>query len=148
MGKKRDGVTTCGICGKSLYHGDAAYATTTGVIEESVGGFSASDTDPWLTVACKKCGLKISDLICGIDEWKTFLVTFEFRSGEHCQHFHHIFKAKTLSGAERQAKAYLNQGGNSEKDGDIYYYFGGETACTIEDVREVTSSELIEALLA
>jgi len=56
----------CDICGEDIPDSSGAYATTTGSIEELYNGFAASDTDPWLTVACKKCGQIISDRISKI----------------------------------------------------------------------------------
>lgn len=57
----------CTICGKKLHDGDSAYATTTGTIEifGVIGeyGFNVNHREPWLTIACEECGLKISGKI-------------------------------------------------------------------------------------
>ena len=58
----------CDICGEDIPDCEPAYATTTGTIEKSYEGFAASDTDPWLTVACANCGSKISDAIVNLME--------------------------------------------------------------------------------
>lgn len=68
MAKKKVFWDGCGICGKEMYYGDRAYATTTGSITDDVGGFDAADCEPWLTVACEECGEKISEAICNLIE--------------------------------------------------------------------------------
>ena len=55
---------SCDICGTAMFDGDQAYATTMGSISEDLEGFAADNNEPWLTVACKKCGKKISDALC------------------------------------------------------------------------------------
>lgn len=55
----------CGICGKEMSYGDKAYGTTMGVIHGCGDGFYA-DSEPWITVACKKCGEKISAAISNL----------------------------------------------------------------------------------
>ena len=72
MARRKEFRDGCSICGKKMYYGNSAYATTTGSIEEDVGGFDAADCEPWLTVACEKCGEKIGDAIADliVEEYK------------------------------------------------------------------------------
>ena len=53
----------CDICGGDIKDGDEAYGTTTGTVDVTVEGFFPSDNAEYLTIACKKCGGLISDLI-------------------------------------------------------------------------------------
>jgi hypothetical protein len=61
-------VCNCTICGRPLYHDDPAYGTTTGTIDERIEGFVPSEFEPWLTIACKDCGWKISEAIENLQE--------------------------------------------------------------------------------
>ena len=63
-------ICNCTVCGKPLFDGDKAYATTGGTIEESVDGFMMDDIEPWFTVACESCGLEISGAITNIQKKK------------------------------------------------------------------------------
>lgn len=58
----------CTICGKDLYNGDKAYATTLGEISVLHGGFVEDEMEAYLTVACASCGEKISEAIGKIRE--------------------------------------------------------------------------------
>ncbi len=57
----------CTVCGKEFDEGDKAYATAVGSLEsfliEDDIGFFASEVEPWLTVLCEDCGLKVHNLI-------------------------------------------------------------------------------------
>jgi hypothetical protein len=66
MKRKKRIIWYCDMCGTALFDGDHAYATTVGDISEKDDGFVAACDEPWLTVACKKCGEKISDALCRI----------------------------------------------------------------------------------
>lgn len=50
-----------------MYDSDKAYATVGGVIDRVVEGFRPSDEDPYHTIACEECGLKISDAISQLE---------------------------------------------------------------------------------
>jgi DNA-directed RNA polymerase subunit RPC12/RpoP len=58
--------TNCTICGKELKDKDEAYGTTEGYIDDLSEGFVPYVDRPWLTVACKNCGERISEAISNI----------------------------------------------------------------------------------
>lgn len=64
--KTEEQISKCNVCGKPLYDGDRAYATTEGYIGGGIEGFVPDHKGPWLTVACEDCGLKITDVIEGM----------------------------------------------------------------------------------
>lgn len=57
-------IACCDICGEDLHDGDRAFGTTTGRVLREYDGFTADDSDPWITVTCQDCGDKITDTIC------------------------------------------------------------------------------------
>lgn len=59
-------ICCCDICGKELYDGDKAYATTDGQVKKDCEGFMPSQTEQWNIVACASCGERISDKICSL----------------------------------------------------------------------------------
>ncbi|RMF99724.1 MAG: hypothetical protein D6726_12525, partial [Nitrospirae bacterium] len=56
----------CSVCGKELQEGDRAYGTTMGWIDPLFDGFISDPDSPWLTVACEKCGERISEAIANL----------------------------------------------------------------------------------
>ena len=58
----------CTGCFEELTEGKKAYATVVGSIEgfdyEEVGlGFYPDEIEPWVTVLCEKCGMKLHNFI-------------------------------------------------------------------------------------
>ncbi len=64
--EKKKMVCVCDVCGRELFDGDEAYATSTGNVSLEAEGF-APGKDPWLTVACAECGEKISDAVASVE---------------------------------------------------------------------------------
>jgi hypothetical protein len=61
--KTEEPISKCTVCGKPLYDGDRAYATTEGYMDGGVEGFVPDHKVPYLTVACEDCGFKITEAI-------------------------------------------------------------------------------------
>lgn len=68
---------------------------------------------------------------------KEFLCTLEFRTGEYGVPFYHIVKAANFKSAENKIQKWLKQfypGQFDERDGNTYYYLGGEVAVEIDGI--------------
>jgi DNA-directed RNA polymerase subunit RPC12/RpoP len=74
MAEKKKLLGSCSVCGKDLYEGDDAYATSTGKMDAIAEGFYMDTFQPWGTVACKECGSKISTAIASLIEAKSDVV--------------------------------------------------------------------------
>ena len=77
---------------------------------------------------------------------KQFLCTLEFRSGEHGVPFYHIVKARTIKAAESKIHKWLRQfypAQFDEKDGNTYYYIGGEVAVDIKGIEPLDTDKFI-----
>lgn len=72
-----------------------------------------------------------------------FLVDFSFRVGEYEQPFHHVFESRNTKTLERKIHHYLKTyyPEESERDGNIYFYFGGEVAVEYEGWEEIKSAD-------
>lgn len=64
--EKQRPICACDVCGKEMFDGDEAYATTTGKVSLEAEGFVPGE-GPWLTVACAECEEKISDAVASIE---------------------------------------------------------------------------------
>jgi len=73
---------------------------------------------------------------------KRYLVNFTFRSGEFEQPFCHVFEATTTKTLERKIHDYLKSYSlYPEREGNVYYYHGGEVAVKYEGLEEIISFE-------
>ncbi len=72
---------------------------------------------------------------------KTYLVEFEFRSGEYSQIFMRVFEALNKKQVERKIQHYLKtyyHDDEAEAEHNTWFYFGGEVAvkwCGYEEIK-------------
>lgn len=78
-----------------------------------------------------------------------FLSTLEFISGENGIIFHRIIKAETFNTAENKINKWLKNfhpGQFIKKDGNNYYYFGGEVAVKLGKIETLNIEEFLKLI--